>query len=110
MEKALPDEAILNVKANGVSGPDFTVQVSGEAPHLLNSCDTIFGGGPILSGSGCNPVITHADGTVVSYASPAKVGERVVVYALGLGPYLAPYGQESSTTSLSRLRKVLLSP
>jgi len=88
VENAFPDEVILNVKANGVSGPDFTVQMNGAASHLLNSCDTVFGGvGPITSGSGCNPVITHADGTTVSYASPAKVGETIVVYALGLGPF-----------------------
>jgi len=89
-----PPYVVLNVHTNGVSGPDFAVQVNGEAPHLLNSCDTIFGGvGPILSGSGCNPVITHADGTAVSYTSRAKVGETVVMYALGLvGGPLPPTG------------------
>ncbi|HLJ16497.1 MAG TPA: hypothetical protein VKV15_18500 [Bryobacteraceae bacterium] len=89
--KAWPQQLILNVKANGISGPDLVLESNSLAPHLLNSCDTVFGGvGPTLSGAGCNPVITHADGTVVSYASPAKVGETVVVYALGLGPYAAP--------------------
>src|SRR5579872_4886879 len=91
VEPVFPDQLILNVKANGVSGPDFTIQVNEGAPHLLNSCDTVFGGvGPTLSGAGCNPVVTHADGTMVSYTSPAKVGEIIVAYALGLGPFAAP--------------------
>ena len=101
IEKALPDELILNIKANGVPGADFTVHLDSIAPHLLNSCDTIFGGvGPILSGSGCNPVITHADGTAVSYTSRAKAGETIVAYAVGLGPYAAPDAQIYFTYTL----------
>jgi uncharacterized protein (TIGR03437 family) len=46
--------------------------------------------------------ITHADGTLVSNASPAAVNETVVVYATGLGPVSGAMvtGQPASSTSL----------
>jgi uncharacterized protein (TIGR03437 family) len=46
--------------------------------------------------------ITHADGTLVSNASPAAVNETVVVYCTGLGPVSGPMvtGQPASSTSL----------
>ena len=31
------------------------------------------------------PMVTHADGSLVTAASPAMVGEEIVIYALGLG-------------------------
>ena len=83
-----PSELILNVRANGVSGPDYTFAVNGITPHLLDSCDSVFGGiGRLYAGAPCHPVVTHADGTVVSFDSPAKAGETIVVYALGLGAF-----------------------
>jgi uncharacterized protein (TIGR03437 family) len=46
--------------------------------------------------------ITHADGSLVSNASPATVNETVVVYATGLGPVSGPMvtGAPASSTSL----------
>jgi uncharacterized protein (TIGR03437 family) len=46
--------------------------------------------------------ITHADGTLVSNASPAAPNETVVVYATGLGPVSGPMvtGAPASLTSL----------
>jgi uncharacterized protein (TIGR03437 family) len=46
--------------------------------------------------------ITHADGTLVSNASPATVNETVVVYCTGLGPVSGAMvtGAPASTTSL----------
>jgi uncharacterized protein (TIGR03437 family) len=75
-----PPQIILNIKANGVSGPDFTLTVSAVGAHLLNSCDSVFGP-PAVS---CSPLITHADGTMVSGTNPAKVGEIITVWAVGL--------------------------
>ncbi|MGH9664114.1 MAG: hypothetical protein ACRD9L_06805, partial [Bryobacteraceae bacterium] len=84
-----PPELILNVHVNGVSGPDSIFAVDRIAPHLLDSCDSIFGGvGPIsANNTQCHPVVAHADGSIVSFASPAKAGETIVVYALGLGAF-----------------------
>jgi uncharacterized protein (TIGR03437 family) len=46
--------------------------------------------------------ITHADGSLVSNASPAAVNETVVVYATGLGPVSGAMvtGKPASSTSL----------
>jgi uncharacterized protein (TIGR03437 family) len=46
--------------------------------------------------------ITHADGSLVSNASPATVNETVVVYATGLGPVSGAMvtGKPASSTSL----------
>jgi uncharacterized protein (TIGR03437 family) len=46
--------------------------------------------------------ITHADGSLVSGASPATANETVVVYATGLGPVTGSMvtGKPASTTSL----------
>jgi uncharacterized protein (TIGR03437 family) len=73
-----PPMLVLNVRANGVTGPDMPVQIGGVA-HFLDSCDSIFG--PQSSGT-CHPLVTHADGSLVSDDSPAKVGERITIYTL----------------------------
>ncbi len=74
-----PPELVLSVRANGVAGPDLRVQNAGGG-KLLSSCDAIFG-----KPGDCYPLITHADGTLVSGSSPARVGEIITVYAVG-GP------------------------
>ena len=52
--------------------------------------------------SAAQGAITHADGTLVSNASPAAVNETVVVYATGLGPVSGAMvtGNPASWTSL----------
>ena len=78
-----PPLLVLNVRANGVTGPDLPLLIRDFAqPHLLNSCDSVFG--PQKSDS-CNPLITHADGTLVTNRNPARVGEVITIYAVGLG-------------------------
>jgi uncharacterized protein (TIGR03437 family) len=78
----LPPMLVLNVKANGVTGPDLPVYVTDGVPHLVNSCDPVSWPHNI---STCNPAITHADGTLVSGSRPARVGETIIVYLVGLG-------------------------
>jgi uncharacterized protein (TIGR03437 family) len=65
----------------GVTSQMFPFVVVGGSPHVLNTCDTIFGTGGI-----CTPVITHANGTAVSTSAPAQPGEIVTLYAVGVGP------------------------
>lgn len=78
----VPEAAlILNVKLNGVAGQDFPVSVYGAVPHFVNACDTITTNNTGL----CNQGITHADGSPVSAGNPARPGETIVLYALGLG-------------------------
>jgi hypothetical protein len=101
----LPPLLLLNVVANGVTGPDFPMGMAPSYAHILNSCDAIFGLGPF---SNCYPLITHADGTLVEVAaststagsSPAKVGEAITIYAVGLGvpvPGVPPTGTAPSS-------------
>ena len=88
----LPPLVVLNVKANGITGPDLPMRVDLPNPHLLSSCDSIFGP---QSSSTCHPLITHADGTVVSSDNPARIGEGLTLYAVGLNgltPNVAPSG------------------
>src|SRR6266545_3889349 len=54
------------------------------SPHLLNSCDSIFG---LQKSSACHPLVTHADGSLVSNSSPAKVGETITLYAVGFSRF-----------------------
>lgn len=77
----LPPLLVLNVKANGVTGPDLPVRVEVVAAHFLSSCDLTFG----PSVGYCGPLVTHADGTLVNKSSPARVGEIITLYAVGLG-------------------------
>lgn len=68
------------VKAAGTS-QEFPFFVTGQSPHVLNTCDALFGNGGI-----CSSLITHANGTEVSTSAPARPGEVITLYAVGLGP------------------------
>ena len=50
--------------------------------HIARFGDTIL---PVLPGGVPGPVVTHGDGRVVSLSAPARVGEDLTVYAVGLG-------------------------
>ena len=50
--------------------------------HILRTCD--FASRQITL-SRCAPVVTHADGSMVTSFEPAQPGEEVVIYAVGLG-------------------------
>jgi len=53
--------------------------------HLLTEQDT----NPLLlptKNDVISPLVTHSDGTLVNAEKPAKAGEHLVAYALGLGP------------------------
>jgi uncharacterized protein (TIGR03437 family) len=65
----------------GAASQVFPFVVVGQSPHVLNTCDTIFGTGGV-----CTPVITHANGAALSTSAPALPGEVVTLYAVGLGP------------------------
>ena len=69
------------VKAGGNS-QEFALFVAGQSPHVLNTCDVLFGD----NGGTCTSLITHANGTAVSTGAPAQPGEMITMYAVGLGP------------------------
>jgi hypothetical protein len=72
----------ISVEQSGVAGREFQFQVVARAPHphILNPCDTI-----MAHYGGCQPMITHANGRVISTSEAAHPGETIVIYALGLG-------------------------
>jgi uncharacterized protein (TIGR03437 family) len=66
----------LRLTRNGAAGPAVTLDLNDCAPALFQL-------------DPATVVAAHSDGSVVSAASPARAGERVVLYATGLGPYLS---------------------
>jgi len=71
-----PSELVIS--ENGTAGQSFSPQPDYDAVHVLSTCDA----NPIVA---CRPIVTHADGSLISADSPAGPGEVVVIYAWGLG-------------------------
>jgi len=94
----------LFVTVNGVAGALFDLTPLADRVHILTACDTV-----VPSGSGydpfnglpCSPLVTHADGSLVMVGSPAKGGEEVVAWAVGLGATTpaVPTGQAATTAA-----------
>lgn len=84
----------LVITANGAVGNAFSILTITDNMHVLSTCDTFppkqsyaaWLDAPGFSIPVCASVVTHADGTLVTAAAPAKPGETVVIYAFGLGP------------------------
>ncbi len=55
--------------------------------HLLNSCDVAspYRIGDFSATSNCVPLVTHADGSLVTAASPARAGETLTMSLVGMG-------------------------
>jgi uncharacterized protein (TIGR03437 family) len=77
----------LIVTVNGVAGAPIELAPQDDRVHILTSCDTTVPGGSGIAPGGlpCAPLVTHADGSMVTQGSPAQGGEEVVAYAAGLG-------------------------
>ncbi len=74
------------VSDNGEAGETIPVAVLTDRVHVATYCDTsvpLASRQPVISI--CTPVVTHADGSLVSSSSPAHPGETVVIYAHGFG-------------------------
>ena len=94
----------LIVTVDGVAGAPVGLMPLADQVHILTACDTVVPGG---SGSAqfdalpCQPLLTHADGSLVTQGSPAQGGEELVAYAVGLGlttPAI-PTGQAPATAT-----------
>ena len=69
-------------------GAAFELNPLADQIHILTSCDVVLSSDPRplpITGLRCPPMVTHADGTVVSAAKPAQAGEQLVAWAVGLG-------------------------
>jgi len=81
-----PTFAALVVRENGVDIAAFPVLGEPYHIHVLRACDSILSQPtPFRLTSFCDPVVTHADGTLISKLSPAKADEILILYAVGLG-------------------------
>ena len=74
------------------SGHSAVIELNAVADqvHVLTVCDIVLNksGSLALNNNGglpCSPVVTHADGTMVTAASPGNPGEELTAWATGLG-------------------------
>lgn len=72
----------LQLMVNGQPGELISFQLRLDNIHVLRLCDTLF---PPRSESCDAPLVTQANGNLVTAANPAKAGETLVMYAVGLG-------------------------
>ncbi len=103
------DDPSLGVRVNGESGfsiaafalPDkvrilktFDAVLPIAVPGVYGQCKSLTqnaNSGPYnVTGLPCPSIVTHGDGTLVSAKSPAKAGEELVAYAVGLGQTSPP--------------------
>ena len=94
----------LFVTENGRIGTSVDLTPLADQIHILTACDVLLPSAVErvnLTGLPCAPMVTHADGTLVSATKPAKSGEELVAYAVGLGPTNPPVatGQPAATHS-----------
>ncbi len=80
----------LIVNDNGTQSEAFLLGLTSGSIHVLTTCETqgTMSSGTVLAFPPCSGVVTHADGSLVSSSSPAKAGEVVIIYAVGLGSTL----------------------
>ena len=78
----ISNTAQLVVSENGNPGAAVDLNPVADQVHIANLCDI-----DLTASLGCAPTpsITHANGTLISSSSPAKPGEEIVIYAVGLG-------------------------
>jgi len=83
----------LLVNANNQNATLIDLLPLADQVHILSSCDILVSGGGNRSNATalpCPPMVTHAGGSRVSAFNPAKGGEELVAYAVGLGPTNPP--------------------
>jgi uncharacterized protein (TIGR03437 family) len=73
--------ATLTVMQNGVAGDALPLLSVPDNIHVITSCDGL----PPATNTQCAPIFHHADGSLVTAASPAKSGEVLYLAAFGLG-------------------------
>jgi uncharacterized protein (TIGR03437 family) len=84
-----PASPVITITAviweNGTASKEFALTVVNDNLHLLTTCETAGRPRDVNMLQPCGGLVTHGDGTLVSMDAPAKAGETVVLYALGLG-------------------------
>jgi uncharacterized protein (TIGR03437 family) len=78
----------LAVTVNGVQSQFVDVTVPPNHVHFLTQCDVTlpdFATAVVNAPLPCAPMVTHADGKLITATNPAAPGEEVVAYVTGLG-------------------------
>ncbi len=83
-------DAVLPITEGGLRGHCYSA-VKNDVAAPIN-----------LTGLPCPPLVTHADGSLVSAKNPAKPGEELVAYAVGLGQTSPPLETGRTVTSPAR--------
>ncbi len=87
----LPGPVTVSVTRQGSAGPPTTIVLNETAPQLFAQSP-----GTVLA--------THANGSLITEAAPASVGEVIVVYALGLGRTIPDVVAGQVTSGLTKLQ------
>ncbi len=88
----LPGPATVQLVIDGLAGPQVTVRLGAATPALFQ-LDQQFA------------IATHANGSVITPAAPARPGELVVLYANGLGQTVPPMGYLELATTAATLKE-----
>src|SRR5260370_10514788 len=87
---AIPDPLIASagvrattilIQESGATSRSFAIFPAADNIHILTSCDLLVNG----TSPPCDPVVSHGDGKPVNLSNPAKIGEELVMYGVGLG-------------------------
>lgn len=81
--------AYLIVSENGANRGAVLLNLPSDNIHIADPCDTT-AVASYTGGATCGKSVAHADGNPVTSLNPAKAGEELVMYALGLGPQTDP--------------------
>ncbi len=88
-EAAVRFAGTLGASETGSIGGQIDVLPLSDQVHILTGCESFMSNfpGPILTGTGlaCPQLVARADGSLVSATNPAKPGEELAAYAVGLG-------------------------
>jgi len=91
-----PDQVNFVIPTN-LTGTTATVQLSNDSWYGPTVTLTLHDSAPalFLNPDGATAIAIHSDGTLVTLQSPAHPGELVLLYATGLGPFQAEFGDFS---------------
>ena len=80
---------LLTISRNGQALTSIELNPLADEVHVLTACDIALGSPgpqqPNLTGLPCSPLVTHANGSLVSAGNPANAGEPLTIWAFGLG-------------------------
>lgn len=79
-----PGAAQVTIQFTGSGGTysdPVNLAVAPVLPHIITTCDTLYG----TPTSPCQLAVTHQDGSLVTNSAPAKGGEILSIWAVGLG-------------------------